>query len=536
MSLDAFVNLAGAKFDGATFSEHAFVSASFAQADLSSAHFNGTEFGFSSGGFGASADFTGAILSREKDNPQEPCDRYQGVTFENVNLAKSYTLCNDDPFNPRPEQLGCVDFATAADTDGDGVADLKGVSFVPNTTLYKITFDQFLVNAALFAHTDLREASFEGADIAGVDLSEAILDECARFDNATFSVATGTCGPTGPPAPNVSCIGINLGGTACAAPIPRGGCSLGTRGQLAGADFLWANLEGAQFVAFADLTGVTLRSANLNEANLSRVNLEGANLNGALLHGANLTFTDLHMASMVGAQLDPLGILQAADLTGAFITDVDLSFANLQSVNLTDAHLYGESTNLSNALLDRVDFEGTICSGAVFIGASMVDATFNNALLVQTRFDGADLTRARFNKSYLHGADFSGAASVNGASLVNSAVALTKGSWSFIEQDGTPFTLMYEATNLGDFALIMNVVCPNGASGPCDSFTGCDNAPQMMCETDDDCPTGGICTGKLIPSSPPFPPVPICAPAGPGYCNCLPCNNTRNCNPECAPG
>ena len=203
---------------------------------------------------------------------------------------------------------------------------------------------------------------------------------------------------------------------------------------------------------------------------------------------------------------------------------------------MTDAHLHGESTNLSNALLDRVDFEGTICSGAVFIGASMVDATFNNALLVQTRFDGADLTRARFNKSYLHGADFSGAASVNGASLVNSAVALTKGSWSFIEQDGTPFTLMYEATNLGDFALIMNVVCPNGAPGPCDSFTGCDNAPQMMCETDDDCPTGGICTDKLIPFSPPFPPVPICAPAGPGYCNCLPCNNTRNCNPECAPG
>ena len=65
----------------------------------------------------------------------------------------------------------------------------------------------------------------------------------------------------------------------------------------------------------------------------------------------------------------------------------------------------------------------------------------------------------------------------------------------------------------------MNVVCPNGAPGPCDSFTGCDNAPQMMCETDDDCPTGGICTGKLIPFSPPFPPVPRRDPATATACH-----------------
>ena len=53
------------------------------------------------------------------------------------------------------------------------------------------------------------------------------------------------------------------------------------------------------------------------------------------------------------------------------------------------------------------------------------------------------------------------------------------GSWTFTEQDGTPFTFEYNATQLGAFASDGSVICPSNASGPCtmDKLTPVDNGP-----------------------------------------------------------
>ena len=73
------------------------------------------------------------------------------------------------------------------------------------------------------------------------------------------------------------------------------------------------------------------------------------------------------------------------------------------------------------------------------------------------------------------------------------------GTWTFTEQDGTPFTFAYGATQLGAFAADGSVICPNDASGPC-------NTP-----------------GSLVPvANGPFPPKPACVPTY-EFCfeNCL---------------
>ena len=67
-----------------------------------------------------------------------------------------------------------------------------------------------------------------------------------------------------------------------------------------------------------------------------------------------------------------------------------------------------------------------------------------------------------------------------------------------MEQDGTPFTYEYAATELGAIAVSMNVTCPDGGNGPC---------------TPD----------RLMPvTNGPFPPQPQCVPKPPKYDNCLP--------------
>jgi uncharacterized protein YjbI with pentapeptide repeats len=315
---------------------------------------------------------------------------------------------------------------------------------------------------------DLTGTDFTGVDFAGFDLSRA------DFSHATLSV---------PPL----LVGAKL--------------SDGTRG---------VNLTGHKFPPRYDVfKGANLTGVDLSGTELFEANLEGTTFNNAKLIGANLNFSNLRGAKLRGAVLglQPGTEGAAATLRGALMPDIDLTDADLRSADLTGAHLYGEAsqTLLVRTRLDSASFVGAICTAARFSG-SLNNAVFNGAQLVNAVFNGATLTGAKFDDAYLQGADFANAVSVTGVTLSNAAVSATPGTWTFMEQDGTPFTFRYEATKLGALATDRSVRCPAGALGPC-----CPGGDVAACLND-----------KLKPvRNGPFPPVPDCVPKPPRFDNCI---------------
>ena len=92
--------------------------------------------------------------------------------------------------------------------------------------------------------------------------------------------------------------------------------------NLTGADLRWASLEDA-----------TLNAATLNEADLREALLGAAKLIGAYLRGANLKRADLGGANLRRADLS-MADLEYANLTGADLKEADLSGANMGGANI----------------------------------------------------------------------------------------------------------------------------------------------------------------------------------------------------------
>ena len=84
-------------------------------------------------------------------------------------------------------------------------------------------------------------------------------------------------------APHSQCRNVNLTGAT-----------------LREAELMRANLQGANLI-HADLRGANLQGANLMQASLSQANLSGANLQGALLAGTQLQWANLREANLSGA-------------------------------------------------------------------------------------------------------------------------------------------------------------------------------------------------------------------------------------------
>src|SRR5471032_3208365 len=93
-----------------------------------------------------------------------------------------------------------------------------------------------------------------------------------------------------------------LGAKPAAAQQVVNGCQIAPRGQCRNADLTGtslreaelakANLQGASLIR-ADLRGADLQGANLMQTTLFQTNLSGANLQGALLVGAKLGWANL---------------------------------------------------------------------------------------------------------------------------------------------------------------------------------------------------------------------------------------------------
>lgn len=181
-------------------------------------------------------------------------------------------------------------------------------------------------------------------------------------------------------------------------------------------------------LAFASLTGIDFRKAQM----------EGANLDGAQMEGADLSLAQMEQADLTGAQMEGANLSGAqmvgADLDGAQLGGADLTAANMEAALFREALLEGadfRNANLTSAVLararmDRVDLRGVRLDDALLTGAQMENSNLRGATMLGAELNGAqmkgaDLRNVEMNGSHLFRADMEGAdlsgAQMKGASL-----------------------------------------------------------------------------------------------------------------------
>ena len=481
------------------------------------------------------ADLTGAVFDDyfwNMNNTVEP-------TFRTVGNNLAHCSFGVEPTSGRKTTMKQVDLRPTESRRADmSSADLSGAD-LSGAMLDLVELDDQIAGCprqpSTLAGADLSGATLTGAALNGANLSGAKLPGAKvagvrwRGADLTDAVLTGMVPAT---FNDLDLTGANLTGVDFAGfDLARSDFSkaiLSVPPRLTGATLSdgtrGVNLAGHKFPArYALFKGADLSGVDLSRTELFEADFEGATLNRLKAVGANLNFANLRGAKLRGAELgvQPGSEAAAASLRGAFMTDIDLTDADLRSVNLAGAHLYGDTqrTLLVRTRLDSANLSKAICSGAHFSG-TLNNAVFDGAQLVNSVFNGATLTNTKLDDAYLQGADFSSALGVTGAVLNNSAISAAPGTWSFTEQDGTPFTIRYEATKLGQLATNPTVRCPNGSLGPC-------------------CPSNDLAaclTAKLKPvDRGPFPPVPECVPRAPRFDNCLTPTPTRTPRPVPTP-
>ena len=195
--------------------------------------------------------------------------------------------------------------------------------------------------------------------------------------------------------------------------------------DLSGSSLRSANLRRADLRG-ANLRGADLRDADLRGANLSHANLQGANLSHANLQGANLKSADLSKADLSKADLSKAGLSKAdlskADIGGANLNDAHLIATNLKNANLRSAILIHATlshaqileadlrrVNLSIAILSYTNLSYANLKGANLNCAILKGASLNHTNLSYTNLRGTHLSHAHMNSAYLNGAYLNGA-------------------------------------------------------------------------------------------------------------------------------
>ena len=518
--LQASGNCVGCNFNQASLISQTFdgldlSNSSFDLADVESSSFVGANLSGTSWPAATLRDdtFTDAIMLQAElcSDLAEPTSIFS-CDFHGADLSGAYF----DYANVYNATFGDADPSRAANLSNTSWSTMPGPCFVPELAL--VDFRNVNLSGARFLGTSMSGVDFSGADLSGADLTGGpgtcdVLGNRPVVTTCDADCVFGTEPTSGrttdlsnavlasADAPAVQLQGQQLSGVVLKqAHLATGpfdhfdlsGSDL-TGADLTGTHLNDANLQGVTLTG-AMLTGIELNGSNLDGVDLRGLTLSGAQLNGASLYESNLQGSTLDNAQLVGARLNLSNLkdaslrgivagvqpgtgAQVTELGGAYMVNVDLTDADLRGADLSGAHLYGTS-KLVGALLDSADLSGAICAGAAFSG-SLNDTVFNQAVLVNATFNGANLTDAKFDTAYLQGADFSSSTSVLSVTLRNAAVSTVPGVWTFTEQDGTPFTFAYGATQLGALATDDTVICPNDASGPCtmDTLTPVANGP-----------------------------------------------------------
>ena len=131
-----------------------------------------------------------------------------------------------------------------------------------------------------------------------------------------------------------------------------------------------ADIRDVGFPDGTDLSGVSLRGADMAEADLRHAALSGADLSDATLVDADL---------------------RGADLSGATCWEAELNDANLVNADLRGADLHESSCD--DAVLREGNLHGANLEGAFFVRADLFDATLTGTLAY-----GAVFSEARANE------------------------------------------------------------------------------------------------------------------------------------------
>jgi len=202
---------------------------------------------------------------------------------------------------------------------------------------------------------DLSGTDFRNCELNGVNLEEAIVDDCdfrgaqadglsvLRVKGATFDRAVGRI---------EICIANGCSFKGC---------------QLKGlSSFNYSSWELRDCdLQAADIAGVFNQGATAHKCNFDQVNFQDADF-----RSANVSHCSFRDADFSRAKLHECNF-SSADLTGANLSNADLHEARLRGANLSGADLRG--VNLMDA-----DLSGATIDGANFEGAGVADADLSN--------------------------------------------------------------------------------------------------------------------------------------------------------------
>jgi uncharacterized protein YjbI with pentapeptide repeats len=244
----------------------------------------------------------------------------KGANLKSVNLSGADLRGADlSRANLSYANLANADLSSANLTSANfQLARATGANFT-GANLTSAKFRSATLARTNFTRANLTEAIFYLAEIEGIVLKDAILDE------SSSGVKSGT--PLELPSSEWRFIkGWFVGPRANLSTADLSGQDLSGASlqgailqycNLKGTNFTGANLSGAYF-AFSLLQNAILVNANLQAAKLGEVRLDGADASGANMKGAELSYSRL-----VGTNLT------RADLTNADVSDADFTNANL---------------------------------------------------------------------------------------------------------------------------------------------------------------------------------------------------------------
>lgn len=333
---------------------------------------------------------------------------FHGQTLENVNFAN------------RP-----AGYLVGADFSG---TTLIGVNFA-GTNLSNADFTGAILRANDDgARTDLNNATLKGACFLGAEMSGADL-QFAAFDGVDFTCASMLDTKFGPlmtfvDSPHRSRfdyaqLGIARSASSFLFPLEAMSAMPSFWKRTAFTCTRLAGLDQANFIpagkdmSDAILRGIVLdgfafydadadRGATLDRADLTGSSLRGANLSRVSLDAATLKRTDLTGADLTKANLYSTA---ASDLTLALLNNATLNYANFERATLTAAQLHGMQS--VGASFDNAIFQATEAYNvASIIGSTFRNASFANAALNNVRFLRSDLSGAQLTGLTLSGASF----------------------------------------------------------------------------------------------------------------------------------
>lgn len=276
------------------------------------------------------ADFSGAML----EDADLSGARLDGCDFSQAVLA-------------RANLSGAIGPAARFDGANLGAArcvgsDFSGASFV-EANFDKATLESSVFAGATFERTGFHESVLRQCDLRRtrwmqVPMFRLQLDQLV-FDEADFSrVVWLECRMA-----DVSFAGAKL--VQCGFVSLDGG---------AGIAFSEARLEACSFAHGSSLPGALFRAASLTHCGLRGAGLAGADFTQARLDGCDFSACDLRGARLermaAGESLFVRADLSGASLRGANLIDANLSKSNLLGADLAQANLF--RADVSQALLD----------------------------------------------------------------------------------------------------------------------------------------------------------------------------------------